>query len=273
MTSPSLFGSLEQAYSEVAWESTVNSSATPATLDQLFSGQIAGIYIPGFLTRKESEALSQRAEELEFKDYLNVTPRIGRVGITVFEYDSIGKPGYFEAVAQANRRTGHLTHGICNPLERVIDWLKTIAPRAQVRIAHEQNFGSYFAGLFRRIEEGTLIHVDFAPAEHPHWGVAQVQAQLAFNIYLKCPDEEPGVVHVWKKQWEPQDDEQKIAGTYGYQPDLVENVPAAAIVPEPGMLMVINTRNYHQVSPATGVRIAISAAIGRLPNGDIVLWS
>ncbi len=273
MTSPSFFSALEQAHSDVSWESSVHSSVTPPILDKLFSGQIAGICIPGFLTRKEAAALSQRAEDLEFKDYLNVSPRIGRVGITVFEYDSIGKPGYFEAVQQANRRIAHLTDGICNPLERVIAWLKTMSPRAQVGIAQEQNFGPYFAGLFRRIEEGTLIHVDYAAVEHPNWGVAQVTAQLAFNIYLKCPEAEPGLVHIWNKQWEPADESHKISGTYGYQPGVVENVPFAAIVPEPGMLMVINTKNFHQVSPAAGIRIAISAAIGRMPNGDIVLWS
>lgn len=273
MTSPSVFGTVKQAYSDVAWESTVHSSVTPALFDKLFSGQIAGICVPGFLNRKECEDLSQRTEELEFKDYLNVVPRIGRVGITVFEYDSIGKPAYFGAVQEANRRIGHITNGICNPLARVVDWLKTMSPRAQVGLAHEQDFGPYFAGLFRRIEEGTLVHVDFAPVEHPNWGVAQVTAQLAFNIYIKCADAEPGVVHIWKKQWEPQDEKQRISGTYGYVSNIVENVPSAAIVPQPGMLMVINTKNYHQVSPAAGVRIAISAAIGRMPNGDIVLWS
>jgi Carrier-protein-independent halogenase WelO5 len=273
MTSPNFFGTLEQASSDVAWESSIHSSATPAILDKLFSGQIAGICVLGFLTKKECEELSQRAEELEFKDYLNVTPRIGRVGITVFEYDSIGKPSYFGAVQQINHRIAQLANGICNPLERVMDWLKTMSPRAQVGIAHEQDFGPYFAGLFRRIEEGTLIHVDFAPAEHPNWGVSQVTAQLAFNIYIKCPDVEPGVVDIWQKQWESQDERQRIPGSYGYLPNIIENVPSAAIVPQSGMLMVINTRHFHQVSPAAGVRIAISAAIGRMPNGDIVLWS
>lgn len=273
MTSPSLFGTLEHAYSDVAWENSVHSSPTPVILDKLLSGQIAGICVPGFLTRKECEDLNQRAEDLEFKDYLNVTPRIGRVGVTVFEYDSIGKPSYFEAVQQANRRIAQLTNGICNPLERVVDWLKTMSPRRQVGIAHEQNFGPYFAGLFRRIEEGTPVHVDFAPAEHPNWGVAQVTSQLAFNIYIQCPDAEPGVVHIWRKQWESQDEAQKISGSYGYPPNIVESVPSAEIVPQLGMLMVINTRNFHQVSPAAGVRMAISAAIGRMPNNDIVLWS
>lgn len=241
--------------------------------DKLFSGQIAGICIPGFLNRKECADLSQRAEELEFKDYLNVTPRIGRVGITVFEYDNLGKPSYFGAVQQANRRIAQIANGICNPLERVMDWLKTMSPRAQVSIAHEQGFGPYFAGLFRRIEEGTLIHVDFAPAEHPTWGVAQVTAQLAFNVYIKCPDAEPGVVHIWEKQWEALDEIQRVRGTYGYLPNIVEKIPSAAIVPQPGMLMVINTRNFHQVSAAAGMRIAISAAIGRMPNDNIVVWS
>ncbi|HKV92721.1 MAG TPA: hypothetical protein VJW20_09255 [Candidatus Angelobacter sp.] len=264
---------MEQAYPDVAWESSVNSSPTPAIFDKLFSGQIAGICVPGFLTRKECEGLSQRAEDLEFKEYLNVTPRIGRVGVTVFEYDSIGKPAYFEAVQQANRRIAQLTNGICNPLERVVGWLKAMSPRARVGVAHEQDFGPYFAGLFRRIEEGTLVHVDFAPSEHPSWGVAQVTSQLAFNIYIKRPDAEPGVVHIWKKQWESQDEARRIPGSYGHLPNIVENVPSAEIVPQLGMLMVINTKNYHQVSPAAGIRIAISSAIGRMPNDDIVLWS
>lgn len=255
------------------WENTIEMTPTAETLALLFQGRIAGICVRNFLTPRECEALSHRATELEFKDYANVWPRIGRVGLTVFEHNAIGKSAYFQAVEHANKRIADIIRGIADPLTRVMDWFAKLLPNTQVNIAHEQGYGSYFAGLFRRIEEGTLIHVDFAPAEQPDWGVAGIVSQLSFNVYLESPAANPGVVHVWKKKWTPEDLIFKIPESYGYAEEVIANTAMADIVPEAGMLMIINSQNFHQVTPAGGVRLAVSAAVGRFPDGSIAFWS
>jgi len=255
------------------WQRTLEISPSPLALNLLFEGKIAGLCIPGFLTDEECLALKARAEDLEFKDYLKVEPKIGRIGVTVFEYNAVGKSDYFEASKRAVQSVSQITKCICHPLERVIEWLGALSPGRQVNIAHEEGHGFYFAGLLRRIESGTLIHIDFAPSEQPSWAVAKVTRQLAFNVYLDVPKEEPGVVRIWEKQWTDQDDRFKIPNSYGYREDVIEAVPFAEIVPTRGMLMLINTQHFHQVSPASGVRLTVSAAIGRLPDNNIILWS
>lgn len=262
-----------QPQAAVSWKNTLDVPATPATLDMLLAGKIAGLCVPEFLTVEECASLKKMCEECEFEDYLNVVPRIEKIGITVFEFDGIGKQEYFDAVEHANSRVARITNGICCPLERVIHWLSSLCPNQRVHVAHEPGFGPYFAGLFRRIEQGTLIHVDFAPVEHPGWAVAQVCSQLTFNIYLDAPKVHPGIVHVWQKQVTPEDQRFKMPGSYGYQPQVVEDVPLATITPRVGMLMVINTRNFHQVLTSEGSRLAVSSAIGQLPNKSLVLWS
>jgi hypothetical protein len=262
-----------QLQGAVSWQSTLQLPATPATLDKLFAGEIAGLCVPEFLSAEECASLTRMSQECEFEDYRNVVPRIEKVGITVFEFDGIGKKEYFEAVEAANRRIARITHGICSPLQRVLDWLSTLSPDRRVDVAYEPGFGPYFAGLFRRIEAGTLVHVDFAPVEQPGWAVGQVCSQLTFNIYLDAPVIAPGIVRIWQKQVQPQDQRFKIHGSYGYEPEVVEGVPLATITPQAGMLMVINTRNFHQVSASAGSRLAVSSAVGQLPDKSVVLWS
>jgi hypothetical protein len=265
--------SATQARSALSWEDSLQLPATPATLEMLFAGQIAGLCVPDFLTAEECANLKQRAGQYEFENYLNVVPRIEKVGITVFEFDQIGKKEYFAAVESANQRIARLTDGICSPLQRVVDWLSALSPNRRVGVAQEPGLGPYFAGLFRRIERGTLIHVDFAPTEQPGWAVAQVCSQLTFNIYLDVSPIDPGLVHVWQRQVRADDESFKIPESYGYTPEVVKDVPFATITPQRGMLMVINTRNFHQVCTAGGSRLAISSAVGQLPDKNLVLWS
>jgi hypothetical protein len=177
------------------------------------------------------------------------------------------------AVDSANHSIACVTNGICCPLQRALDWLSKLFPGRSVNIAYEPGIGHYFAGLLRRIEEGTLVHVDFAPLEQPGWAVARVYNQLAFNIYLDVAQVNPGVVHVWQKQWQPKDQQFKIPGSYGYTAQVVEGVPFATITPRVGMMILINTRNFHQVSAASGMRLTFSASVGRLSDKDIVVWS
>jgi hypothetical protein len=262
-----------QLQSAFSWHNTLDFPATPATLDMLFAGKIAGLCVPEFLTAEECANLKGMLEQYAFEDYLNVVPRIEKIGITVFEFDGIGKKEYFEAVEVANRRVAAITNGICSPLQRVINWLSTLSPNKKVNVAYEPGYGPYFAGIFRRVEEGTLVHVDFAPLEQPGWAVAQVCSQLTFNIYLDVPKVAPGIVHVWQKQEHWEDEKFKIPDSYGYTPEVVEDVPMATITPQVGMLMVINTRNFHQVLASTGTRLAVSSAVGQLPDKSLVLWS
>jgi hypothetical protein len=96
---------------------------------------------------------------------------------------------------------------------------------------------------------------------------------LTFNLYLDVPKVDPGIVHVWQKQEHREDEKFKIPDSYGYRPEVVEDVPMATITPQVGMLMVINTRNFHQVLASGGTRLAVSSAVGQLPDKSLVLWS
>jgi hypothetical protein len=69
--------SATQARSALSWEDSLQLPATPATLEMLFAGQIAGLCVPDFLTAEECTELKQRAGQYEFENYLNVVPRIG----------------------------------------------------------------------------------------------------------------------------------------------------------------------------------------------------
>jgi hypothetical protein len=105
------------------WSQTVHSAATAESLRSLLAGEIAGICVPDFLTSSECRELTARMKEVELAEYQNVSPPIGRLGITVFEYDCLGKGEYFKAVEWADRSTARITKGVVSPLDRVVGWL------------------------------------------------------------------------------------------------------------------------------------------------------
>jgi hypothetical protein len=143
----------EGCFEEVPWSESARFSATAESLDALFCGKLAGLSVPAFLTNEECHELKRQVELVEFGEYENVWPRIGRIGITVFEYQHTGRAAYFSAVAGANSTVAAITEGICNPVQRVIDWLSRLSPENPVGIAREEGTGSIlraFSGELKR---------------------------------------------------------------------------------------------------------------------------
>jgi hypothetical protein len=62
---------------------------------------------------------------------------------------------------------------------------------------------------------------------------------------------------------------------YGYSPELFKDSRRVQIAPEPGVLMVFNSRNAHEVtaSPEGEGRVAVGSFIGVNPDGDLAFWS
>ncbi len=257
----------------VTWENSVAQNLNDSVLDALFEQKIAGLLLPSFLTDKLCDQLRDHLQALVEEHYANVYPPIARAGVTVFEYDEIGKATYFSHARREERRIREALKEMQYPLQMVLGWINSSIQSARVDVAEEDGFGPYFAGLIRRIESGTLIHVDYAPHEHPSWSVASVERQLAFNLYLDIPQGEPGLVTVWEKPWQREDTRFKQKDSYGYSPEVVNGVPCAVMRPQKGAVMLINTQLFHQVAPSSGTRLAVSGAIGRKRDGSLIAWS
>ncbi len=239
---------------------------------QLIRNEIPAVVIRGFATPDECSRLVERAQVIGFEAYKDVVPPIDRIGATVFEHNGSDVSAYFGRAEQCRAIQGEIFSQSFSPLERLMSRLRQ-ATGSPVQIAADPKHGTYCAGLIRRIENGTLLHIDYAPAEQPEWWVAQVQVQLAWNLYLELDPENPGKTYVYNRAWTPEDDVYKLPGTYGYSRPVVEGAERYTLQPTRGDVYIFSTRNYHEVESSAGHRTTVTSAIGTLPDGRIVLWS
>ncbi|MFB2879419.1 hypothetical protein [Floridanema aerugineum] len=253
------------------WKTTEALSLSAESIKMLFENKIPLVRIEKFATPQECEALVTQANLLGFDVYQNVTPKIERIGITVFEYNNIGKEDYFQAVERARKEQYRITSASFNPLERLMATMQNQTGRT-VRIASESSWGSYHAGLTRKIEEGTQLHIDYAPTEQLGWEVSKVVAQLAWNLYLQISLNDSGKTYIYDRQWHPGDETYKL-DSYGYNNAVVSGASSLNFQPQVGDVYIFNTRNYHTVEPIKGQRVTFTSAIGLLPNDEIIFWS
>nr|WP_297383023.1 2OG-Fe(II) oxygenase [uncultured Roseateles sp.] len=254
-----------------AWVARGNDRLTGDSLNALLSNEIPFIRVPDFGDVGECELLLAAAARRGFGAYRNVEPRIDRIGNTVFEFNDLSRAEYFERNRELIVAQAQIFAASFNPLHRLLALLWSRAGR-RAELARNDRGEPYYAGLIRRIEAGTQVHVDFAPGEQPGWEVGRVTHQLSWNLYLRAPLGQGGRTHIFHRQWDPSCNVYK-SGSYGYDPLVVEGVASASFQPRPGELVLFNTRNFHFVEPSEGDRVTVTSAIGRLPDGGLILWS
>jgi hypothetical protein len=246
---------------------------TSETLQQLLDNLVPFIRIPGFASQAACDALVDRVVNGAFGPYRDVEPRIDRIGCTVFEYDAIGKEAYFADSRLAAEVRDRLFRASFDPLNRMIRLLTRNTGR-RTSIARSTGGQSYYAGLFRRIVQGTKLHVDYAPAEQKGWEICAVNHQLTWNLYLKVAGDGASSGHttVYWRQWRPEDHRFK-EDSYGFNRKVVAGSEQASFQPTVGEVVLFNTRNYHEVAPSLGDRITVASAIGETYQGELILWS
>ncbi|MHC5821499.1 MAG: hypothetical protein ACYT04_37940, partial [Nostoc sp.] len=85
-----------------AWDKKQEYSLTAESLKMLLEQRIPLIRLKEFATEEECEMLYDQTQLLNFNAYEDVSPKIEKVGITVFEYNSISKADYFKEVERAS---------------------------------------------------------------------------------------------------------------------------------------------------------------------------
>ncbi len=253
------------------WEEMEINRLDKCSLNQLLNNQISYIRIPGFVNAAERALLVKSIDEQAFGFYENVEPKIDRIGCTVFEFFRAELDSYFDESERQIAIRDKIFSGSVDVLNAIINMIATNAGM-KVGVAHSESGKPYYAGLMRKIEQGTELHIDFAPAEQKGWEVCDVDSQLAFNLYLQTPDDDSGMTRIYDRAWTEQDNELKD-GFYGFSDDVIKDAGYVDFKPEAGDLILFNTKNYHQVFPSSQARLTFSSAIGRLPSKELIIWS
>lgn len=255
-----------------AWVSHEGQEFSKGSFEKLLRNEIPFVFIEDFATIKECEALVSSAIKEGFGSYRDVEPRIDRIGNTVFEFDKLSQDAYFEQNIGAIAVQERIFGTSFDPIQRLLDVLSLTTGR-NANVARDSSNRRYYSGLVRRIERGTLLHIDYAPVEQKrNWEVTKITQQLSWNLYLRASPEGHGKTHIYDRQWQPQDNAYP-EGSYGFSRTVVRGANKVSFTPKAGLAVIFNTRNFHFVDEVTDDRIAVSTAIGLKDNGDLILWS
>jgi len=263
-----------QAMQPNRWRSREEAELSTASLKALLANEIPAIRIRDFATPAECVSFAKAVSEAELS-YYSVARKIGYIGLAQYEYRwNRPKSDYFRDVLPVERKRDMVQAKSFNALHRFVDILGRYNA-AGVDIASEA-LGHYFAGVIRNASEGVDLHVDYAPINSPAYSIAAIDAQLGWNFYAQGLVS-GGETTVYNVPWNPRFEPGEIPQSYNLPRDAIEGGESFTFRPSVGDVVIFNTRNPHEI--AGGVsgpghdRISIGSFVGRMPSGQLVLWS
>lgn len=244
-------------------------------IEKLASKEVFAVLVKEFIEPCLAKELAGKILGGGYTHYTNA-PSIGRIGMAFYEAE--GDPSrlttYFDQAAQ--NLTDHRER--CAPLMSPIDLLRCafdeIWPAGAML---ETMYGrKMYVGLSRVVEPGItfLAHHDIFAKDAPDsFDAHSLQAQIACNVYLSMPCDGGGL-QIWANEIPGNEFDVMRQDSYGISPDLL-GAPQLTIRPEPGDLLLFNSRLMHSVAPGQeSLRLSLSCFVGyRGPAAPLKFWS
>jgi 2OG-Fe(II) oxygenase superfamily len=182
------------------------------------------------------------------------------------------KRAYYVLATHSQAITRMLFSPYRSPLDRFRDelnerWAPGVAPM-------NLGDGDMFSGLLRMLTDEVLAHEDKLERDH---GFLPERlgylAQFAVNAYLQTP-EEGGELKLWDLSLSDEQYDRMRGASYGIEHHKL-GPPDACIKPEPGDLIVFNSRKLHGIGKSVGgSRISMSSFMAYCGmNRPLYFWS
>jgi 2OG-Fe(II) oxygenase superfamily len=244
-------------------------------IEKLARNEILAVLVKGFVEPGVAADLTEKILSRGYTHYTNA-PSIGRIGMAFYEAE--GNPSqvttYFE---QAEKNLTDLRDR-CAPLMCPIDLLRCALDETWPAGAMlETLYGKkMYVGLSRVVEPGVtfLAHHDIFAKDAPDsFHARSLQAQIACNVYLSMPTDGGGL-QIWANEIAATEFDTLRKDSYGISPEYLGQ-PQLNIRPEPGDLILFNSRLMHSVTPGKETpRLSLSCFIGyRGPAAPLSFWS
>jgi hypothetical protein len=259
------------------WRTLEESDLDAETFDALLANEIPLIRLPHFLSSDECDAFAGAVEALKdsMTMYAGTGAAAGFFGVSQYQYrqGDGDKDGYFAAVAPTKKQLSALFAATVDPLTRLRDVLATLG--MSIAAATEDGYGEYFPCIIRFATGGLFRHYDYAPFNTPGWSIAEIDAQLTWNLYIQeALSGGQTVVYNWPASACAPGDENAKMGVL--DDDARDDVATVRFRPTMGDIVFFNSRNAHQVvrgkASDSHNRISIGSFIGRRPDGHLVTW-
>ena len=183
---------------------------------------------------------------------------IDHVGTSFFQFQGQCQNAYFKEVGHAKRETQKIFRESFDPLERIKNLVR-VHCSCDVSFASEKDGLAYFFGVIGEINNGTALHADFARYQDINLEISNIDGQLTWNVYAKCP-ERGGETAIYDAPW-------KVARVIGFpalnyplKHDLVSGAVAFKFRPKAGDVWMFNSRNPHIVNPTYLCQTRLSVA-------------
>jgi hypothetical protein len=246
---------------------------TRDNLEALLANEVPTIRIRNFATSEECRRFVIAMDGANMQ-YYRLAP-VGYIGTAQVEYRwGRSKADYFTACAKAWQDWHFVVDRSWDPQARIMQMLRDLTGKA-VAVAEEPGEGLCFSGIIRKASRGAGRHVDFAPMNTPGWHLANVEAQLGWNLFFEAPVV-GGETTIWNKPWNVCAEAGKEPPmSYGLGNDAIEGAESWTYKAVAGDVVIFNTRNPHEVAAGKDGRdrLQIGSFIGRMPDGSFVLWS
>ena len=261
------------------WRSFEPEPLSQSSLAALFANEIPAIRIPNFCTADECAAF-ERAIDVAMAQgamsYYSFEPPLGYIGMSQFEYRHKPKRAYFDDVPEASRRQRIVLERSFDAVGRMLEMIEANYDR-EVAVAAEPD-GPYFAGNIRDSSNGASLHADFAPYSAPGYVIGDVTEQISWNLFVSVPEVggRTTVYNVfWQAEVKPGAVVENKPGSFSW--DKVEGAQRYVYQPRAGEVVIFNSRNLHIFeggkADSRRRRLQINAFVGKLPHGDLVMWS
>ena len=264
------------------WISHEEPDLTAASLHDLFENRIPAIRVRGFASPAECRSFAGAIGEVGMQHVYNFADvdekklshhQTGYIGLTHYNFRHKPKTAYFEEVPEAYEFQSKVTSRSFDAVQRMVDTLQALVP-GNVSVAHEPDGERLYAGIIRNATGGGALHADFAPFTAPELVTGRINAQISWNLWVEHPSQ-GGHTTVHHRPWTPDPDVPGIPEQYPLDAELVAGAEHHVYYPQVGDAIFFNTRNPHEIAPGVqgDARLQIGSFVGRLPEGDLILWS
>ena len=256
------------------WSDKREHELSRESLSALLANEIPAIRVRDFATSSECAAFATAMRGGNLRSY-GVDREIGYIGLAQYEFRwGKDKKDYFAAVPKAFADQRAVFAQSFDAMARFIATLQAVWP-APVTLA-EDEYGPYFAGIIRFASAGIDLHADYAPFNMPGYAVADITAQLAWNLFVEAPTT-GGVTTVHNSPWTPTLQDDAPPKSYGLPREDVASAETFDYRAAVGDVVIFNSRNPHEVSPGgaaeTQGRLQIGSFVGRRPDDALVLFA
>ncbi|MCU5772337.1 hypothetical protein N5923_01660 [Erwiniaceae bacterium BAC15a-03b] len=246
-------------------------------LDDIVTARIPLLVLRGFLTADVANTVVKDLTQCRDKTRYPSPPNDALTTLGPYLAQYTATPGnYFTELRDLQPS---LPASLMTLKESVYQWVKKALKLETLQTAQEPELGTYSGAIVRFHADGVAnpLHNDLIVRDAAESGLAvtNILHQLSCVVCLQACDS-GGVLRVYKKKWQQEDEQFKTPGELGYQSAVVDDCETCEFSPRKGDVYIFNPAYYHEIDRVSGdTRITMGFFFGLTDKKmkNAIAWS